>query len=135
VPESGDGRTLESIIDGQRAFLTSGATMNLLPSMPSVAVELVFAGELRPCDPETRGFLWQFGESFGQEDMRERFVQELHMLEGLQDYWMPVNPSVDTDGLEPGQSVTVVVQLLGSLDTEHGYRMIFAVLEIEDRGT
>jgi hypothetical protein len=36
--------------------------------MPSVPIYVEYTAELRLMPPETKGFLWQFGWSFGEPD-------------------------------------------------------------------
>ncbi len=133
---SGDSArlTLASIVESQSSFLTGGAMMNLLPAMPPVLVDVEYSSELRPVAPETKGFLWQFGDSFGQIGFADGFQQELLVREGDQEFWMPVQEPLPSslEDLAAGQTLTVGVRLLGSLQTDQGLRVIFIVVDVQD---
>jgi hypothetical protein len=123
--------SLASILETQRTALFADATMNLLPSIESVPVTLEYSGELRAIQPETAGFLWQFETSFGDEGFAEQFVQELRVVESGQEFWLPVLESVPPriqERASPGAPVGVSVQLLGSLQVDGEWRVIFVIL-------
>jgi hypothetical protein len=123
------------MIQRQLSFLTAGATMNLIPSMPPTPVTVQFSSELRPVAPETKGFLWQFGDSFGQEGFADGFAQELLVREGDLEFWMPVQeplPASLTEKQVAGQPLTVDVRLLGSIQTDQGLRVIFIVVDVAE---
>ncbi|HET7011569.1 MAG TPA: hypothetical protein VFI11_12410 [Anaerolineales bacterium] len=127
--------SLASIIEADRSFLEAGATMNLLPAARTIPVVEEFTAELRATDPETRSFLSQFEASFGPEGFEARFPQEVLVREGDLELWLPIHeglvPSV-TGGLVRGQSVTLYVRLLGSLQTEPGYMIVLVITDIRE---
>lgn len=107
--------------------------MNILPAAPTTIVRTEYTSVLRPLDPETKGFLWQYGVSTGQEGFRSEFQDELLIREDGQDYWVPV-PAADVQpsllSLAQGQQLALRVRLLGSLETEEGLRIIFVVTDL-----
>jgi len=123
---------LASILEGNRSILESGATMVIIPTAPPVPLSIEYTADLRPLASETKGFLWQFGVSSGEEDFSAQFEQELLVREADQGYWMPLQTPDDPPfrDLAPGHRATAYVRLLGSLQTEHGLRVIFIVTEI-----
>ncbi len=126
--------SLASIIESYRSSLTSTATMILLEAVQPEPIPIEYTSQTRPLAPETKGFLWQFGESFGQESFPAKFEYELLLREGNQEYWMPVQePLLDflANELAAGQTATIYVRLLGSLQTEQGDRMIFIITDIK----
>ncbi len=127
--------SLASIIETERAALMADADMNLLPAIQLVPVPLEYTSELRALAPETRGFLWQFGVSFDEEEFATQFRQELLLREGNLEFWMPIQESVVSymaEELEAGQLVTVYVRLLGSLRTDVGHRVIFIITDVQE---
>ena len=126
--------SLASIIESYGSSLTSTATMILLEAVQPKPILVEYTSEIRPLAPETEGFLWQFGDSFGQEDFPAEFEYELLIREGSQEYWMPVQePLLDflANELTAGQTATLYVRLLGSLQTEQGYRVIFIITDFQ----
>jgi hypothetical protein len=112
-----------------------GATMNFVAPAPAVPVPVEYTSDLRSVASDTRGFLWQYGVSFGQEESSSHFSQELLVREGDHEFWIPVEESLIpsmTDHLAPGHSVTVYVRLLGSLETEADCRVIFVITDFEE---
>ncbi len=109
--------------------------MILLEAVQPEPIPIGYTPQTRPLAPETKGFLWQFGESFGQEGFSARFEYEFLIREGDEEYWMPVQePHHDflANKLTAGQTATIYVRLLGSLQTEEGDRMIFIITDIKE---
>ena len=133
VPSGTETGPLASLIEAHRTILEAGATMNILPSVPPESVSIAYTSVLRPLDSETRGFLWQYGVSSGDDDFSSQFTQELLIHEGRRDFWAPFRESNVTPllgHLVALQVVTAEVRLLGSLQTEEGLRVVFAITDI-----
>jgi hypothetical protein len=104
-----------------------------LEDRKSVPVYVEYTAELRPLAGETKGFLWQFGDSFGVPDLPSRFEEELLVRQDGQVYWMPVEVSILTaisTDLEVGEWGRMNVRLLGSLQVDPGYRAISVITGI-----
>jgi hypothetical protein len=108
--------------------------MNIIPAPPSATVSIGYTAQMRSLAPETKGFLWQYGVSSGQDDFASEFNEELLVQEGEQSYWVPLQePRVPglLLNLIPGQQVLVTVSLLGSLQTEQGLRVIPVITDVQ----